>query len=121
MRDLLNDTQLDRLVRQKPQAPVFPSFRGLRARQRDQAGLGAPIEGALIHPIWHRTFERRIQALPTKTLPHALYRSRGGLQHLRGLFVDERLSVATSVLTDIGLEQDASTVEHPLRERYPPR
>ena len=111
MGDPLHYAWLHRFVCQEPHAPALPTLRCLRAGQSDQTSLRPTIEGSLVDPIGLRAFECRLQTLPAKTLPYALHRGRGGLEHRGYLPVEERLSLG--VFAYVSLKQDASAVKHP--------
>lgn len=82
--------------------------RVVRARQRDQPSLGAPVEGTLVDTIGRRSLQRGIETLQTEPLPHPPHGGDAGVQRPDDAFVGP--SVGT---VGVGLQEDAGPGEHP--------
>src|ERR687893_893960 len=94
-------------------SPGLSALRWFRARKGDEVRFGPSVQSPFVDPIWNRAFEGSLKPLSAKAFANSLHGGRGSLQHPGYLAVYEHSSFG--VLSEVGLKQDPSTIEHPCR------
>jgi hypothetical protein len=113
VRDLLDDLQLDQLVRQQPQRPACLALRRFATDDREQSRLLLPVELPSVFTAGRTTVQGGLHALLDALPPHPRHRR---LAHLHRLG-DSLVHPARSARLRVRLQEDPRMGQLPRRGR----